>query len=162
MKNNLFDEQWNNLTAHDMRTALVNVVLENHRSKTSPGTPMSHVTSPATTVSVRSPVHSELASFKKSIKREASAYSILKDERYFDKFQRDLNITAKSHDVSEILNPNYEPDSSPEEEELFEAKQVFMYKVFNETLQTDMGRTKVRKYLRTTIPKLSGRNILNT
>ena len=25
-----------------------------------------------------------------------------------------------------------------------------MYKVFNETLQTDIGRTKVRKYLRTT------------
>ena len=62
----LLDEQWNNLTAHDMRTALVNVVLENHRSKTSPGTPMSHVTSPATTASVRLPVHSELASFKKN------------------------------------------------------------------------------------------------
>ena len=33
--------------------------------------------------------------------------------------------------------------------ELFEAKQGFMYKVFNETLLTDMGRTKVRKYLKT-------------
>ena len=44
----LLDEQWNNLTAHDMRAALVNVVLENHRSKASPGTPMFHVTSPAT------------------------------------------------------------------------------------------------------------------
>ena len=52
----LLDEQWNNLTAHDMRTALVYVVLKNHRYKTSPGTPMSHVTSPATTASVRSPV----------------------------------------------------------------------------------------------------------
>ena len=41
---------------------------------------------------------------------------------------------AKFHDVYEILNPNYEPGSSPEEEELFEAKKVFMYKVFNETL----------------------------
>ena len=78
----LLDEQWNNLTAHDMRTALVNVVLENHRSKTSLGPPMSHVTSPATTASVRSPVHSELAFFKKIIKREASDYSILKDEHY--------------------------------------------------------------------------------
>ena len=34
--------------------------------------------------------------------------------------------------------------------ELFEAKHVFVYKVFNETLQTDMGRTTVRKYLRST------------
>ena len=66
----------------------------------------------------------ELASFKKSIKREASAYSILKDEHFFDKFQRDLFITAKSHDVSEILDPTFTPSPSPDERELFEAKQV--------------------------------------
>ena len=99
---------------------------------------------------MRSPIYNELASFKKSIKREASSYSTLKDERYFDKFQRDLFITAKSHDVSEILDPTFTPGPSPEEKELFEAKQIFMYKVFNETLLTDMGRTKVRKYLKTT------------
>ena len=92
----------------------------------------------------------ELASFKKTIKREASAYSTLKDETYFDIFQRDLFITAKSHDVSEILEPTYTPGPSPEEQELFEAKQIFLYKVFHETLLTDMGRTKVRKYLKTT------------
>ena len=74
----------------------------------------------------------------------------MKDERYFDKFQRDLFITAKSHDASEILDPTFSPGPSPEEKELFEAKQVFMYKVFNETLLNDMGRTKVRKYLKTT------------
>ena len=74
----------------------------------------------------------------------------MKDERYFDKFQRDLFITAKSHDVSDILDPTFTPGPSPEEKELFEAKQVFMYKVFNETLLTDIGRTKVRKYLKPT------------
>ena len=105
---------------------------------------------------MRSPVHSELVSFKNSIKREASAYSVLKDEHYFERFQRDLYNTAKSHDVSEILDPTFTPGPTPEEKDLFEAKQVFMYKVFNESLQTDMGRTKGRKY------KLSGRNILNT
>ena len=62
----------------------------------------------------------KLASFKKSIKREASAYSVLKDERFFDKFQRDLFITAKSHD------PTFTPGTSSEEKELFVAKQVFM------------------------------------
>ena len=74
----------------------------------------------------------------------------MKDEHFFDKFQRDILISAKSHNVSEILDPSYSPGPSPEERELFEAKQFFMYKVFNETLQTDMGRTTVRKYLRTT------------
>ena len=66
---------------------------------------------------IRSPMNLELASFKKSIKREASAYLVLKDEHFFDKFQRDLLITAKSHDASEILDPSYSPGPSPEERE---------------------------------------------
>ena len=61
-----------------------------------------------------------------------------------------LQITAKYHDVSEILDPTFTPGPSPEEKELFKAKQVFLSKVFNETLLTDMGRTKVRKHLKTT------------
>ena len=148
----LMDEQWTKLTAHDMRSALIDGKQEKQNSHMSPATAshMSHLRSPTLPVPVRSPMHLELASFKKGIKREGSAYSTLKDRRYFDKFHRDLFITAKSHDVSEILDPNFTPGSSPEEQELFEDKQVFMYKVFNETLLTDMGRTKVRKYLKTT------------
>ena len=87
---------------------------------------------------------------RKASIREASAYSVLNDERFFYKFLRDLLITAKSHDVSEILDPSYSPGHSPEERELFEAKQGFMNKVFNETIKADMGRTTVRKYLRST------------
>ena len=79
-----------------------------------------------------------------------STYFTLKDEQYFDKFQRDLFITAKSHDVSEILDPTFTAGPSPEEKELFEAKQGSMYEVFNENLLTDMGMTKVRKYLKPT------------
>ena len=148
----LMDEQLTKLTAYDMRSALIDEKQEKQNSHMSPATPthMPHLRSPTSPVPVRSPMYLELASFKKSIKREASAYSTLKDERYFDKFQRDLFITAKSHDVSKILDPTFTPGPSQEEQELFEVKQVFMYKVFNETLLTDMGRTKVRKYLKTT------------
>ena len=98
----LMDEQWTNLNSH-----------------MSPATPchMPHFRSPTSPVPMRSPMYLELASFKKSIKREASAYSTLKDERYFDKFHRDLFITAKSHDVSEILDPTYTPGPSPEEQD---------------------------------------------
>ena len=81
----------------------------------------------------------------------------MKDERFFEKFQRDVLITAKSHDVSEILDPSYSPGHSQEERELFEAKQGFKYKVFNDTLQTDMGRTTVRKYLRSTDAEAVGK-----
>ena len=146
------DEQWTKLTSYDMRSALIDEKKEKQNSHMSPVTPchMPHFRSPTSPVPMRSPMYLELASFKNSIKREASAYSTLKDERYFDKFQRDLFITAKSHDLSEILDLTYTQGPSPEEQELFEAKQIFMYKVFNETLLTDMGRTKVRKYLKTT------------
>ena len=126
-----------------MRTALVNAVLENHRSPATPGMPISYFTSPSSSAFMRFPIHLELATFKKGIKREASAYSILKNECYFHKIQRDLFITAKSHDVSEILDPTFTPGPSQEEKELFEAKQIFMYRVFNETLLRGMGRTKV-------------------
>ena len=136
----VMDEQWTKLTAKDMRTALVNAKSE---QRSSSRTSMPSFNTTPSSAPIRYPMNLELASFKKCIKREALAYSVLKDKHFFDKFHRDLLITAKSHDVSEILD-------SPEEWELFEAKQVFMYKVINETLQTDMGRTMVRKYLRTT------------
>ena len=148
----VMDEQWTKLTALDMRTVLVNEKLEDQSSCSTPASPspMPHSKSSTSSTPMRSPIYMEIASFKKGIKSEAFAYSILKDERFFDKFQRDLFITAKSHDVSEMLDPTFTPDPSLEEQDLFYVKQTFMYKVFNETLLTDMGRTKVRKYLKTT------------
>ena len=65
----ILGEQWFNLTAHDMKSTLVNAVLENHRSQATPGAPMSQVTSPSSSASMRSPIHLEFASFKKGIKR---------------------------------------------------------------------------------------------
>ena len=56
-----------------------------------------------------------------------------------------LFITAKSHDVSEILDPTITPGPCQEEKELFEAQQIFKYEVFNETLLTNMDRTRVQK-----------------
>ena len=97
-----------------------------------------------------SPAAIELMSFKKGLKREIAAYPSLKDERYFDGFKRSLFIVAKTHKCSEVLDPNYTPGSEPEEEELFEAKQTFMFTVFNTNLQTDMGKTIVRRNLAST------------
>ena len=85
--------------------------------------------------------------FKKGIKSEIAAYPSLKDERYFDGFKRGLFIVAKTHECNEVLDPNYTPGSEPEEQESFEAKQTFMFSVFNANLQTDMGKTIVRRHL---------------
>ena len=145
------DDQWTKLTACDMRTALVNEKLENQRSCTSPASPMPHYTSSSSPAPVRSTILWELASIKKSIKGGAwQAFSTLRDEHHFEYFQRDLFIIAKSHDVSEILDPTFTPGPSQEEKEFFEANQTFMNKVYKETLLTDMGRSKVRTHHRTT------------
>ena len=144
----VIDEQWTKLTACDMRTALVNEKLENQRSCTTPASPMPHYTSPSFPSPMMSTILWELASIKKIIKGRAwQAFSTLRDEHHFEYFQRDLFTNAKSHSVPEILDPTFTPGSSQEEQELFEAKQTFRYKVFKETLLTDMGRTKARKYL---------------
>ena len=88
--------------------------------------------------------------FKKGIKREIAAYPSLKDERYFDGFKRSLLIAAKTHDYNEVLDPNYTPGIEHEEKELFEAKQTFVFSVFNGSLPTDMGKTIVRRHLANT------------
>ena len=66
----ILDEQWLNLTVHDMRSTLVNTVLNNHRFRTTLGTPMSLVTSPSSSTPMRPPIHIELASFKKALKKQ--------------------------------------------------------------------------------------------
>ena len=88
--------------------------------------------------------------FKKGIKREIAAYLSLKDERYFDGFKRSLFIVAKSHECNEVLDLTNTPGGYPEEQELFEAKQTFMFSVFNANLQTDMEKNIVRRHLANT------------
>ena len=90
----------------------------------------------------------KLISFKKGIKREETAYPTLKDEKYFDGFSRSLYITAKSHECEQVSDPDYTPSHG--EQVLFEAKQIFMFSVFDTHLLTEMGETIVRKYVNTT------------
>ena len=97
-----------------------------------------------------SPAAIELMGFNKGIKREIAAYHSLKDERYFDGLKRNLFIVAKTHECNEVLDSTYNPGNEPVVQELFEAKQTFMFRVFNANLQTDMGKTIVRRHLANT------------
>ena len=78
-----------------------------------------------------------------------SQYTILKDEKYFEAFKRNLLVTATAHDCEEILDGNYKPENTNDSKELFRQKKYFMYSVFNKVLQSDMGKTIVRKYAST-------------
>ena len=59
-----------------------------------------------------------------------------------------LYITTKSHECEQVLDPDYTPTNAAKY--LFEAKQMFMFSVFDKHLITDMGKTIVRKYVHTT------------
>ena len=54
------DEQWFNLTAHDMRRTLVNAGMKYHRPQIIPGTPLPNSTYPPSPAPMKSPNHLEL------------------------------------------------------------------------------------------------------
>ena len=138
-------EEWNQHTSTMLRTFLI-------QHLPNPIGPQPVISGPISSSrpAAYSPAALELMSLKKGIKREITAYPSLKDERYFDGFKRSLFIVAKTHECSEVLDHNYTPGSEPEEQELFEARQTFMFSVFNTNLQTDMGKTIVRRHLAST------------
>ena len=138
-------DEWSQQTSTMLRTYLIQNLPDSHGPEPVPSGPIS-----SSRPTGYSPAAIELMGFKKGIKREIAAYPSLKDERYFDGFKRSLFIVAKTHECNEVLDPTYSPGSEPEEQELFEAKQTFMFSVFNANLQTDMGKTIVRRHLANT------------
>ena len=135
-------DEWSQQTSTILRTYLIQNLPHPNGPEPVPSGPMS-----SSRPTGYSPAAIELMGFKKGIKREIAAYPSLKDERYFDGFKSSIFIVAKTHECNEVLDPTYTPGSEPEEQELFEAKQTFMFSVFNANLQTDMGKTIVRRHL---------------
>ena len=138
-------DEWSQQTSTMLRTYLIQNLPNPNGPEPVPSGPIS-----SSRQTGYSPAEIELMGFKKGIKREIAAYPFLKDERYFNGFKRSLFIVAKSHECNEVLEPTYTPGSEPEEQELFEAKQTFMFSVFNNNLQTGMGKTIVRRNLANT------------
>ena len=83
--------------------------------------------------------------FKKGIKRDPAAFTVLKDNKQWDNVQRTLHAQVRYQDVAEVLDPNYLPKTS-EDVLLFDEKQKYMYAVLEKILQTDEGKIIVRKH----------------
>ena len=83
-------EQLFKLTAIDLKTALVNEMFENPRSKTPLRALMYKITHPPSSSSMRSPIHVELAPFKRSTKP--------------DDPPQDVHISHLSASISTITN----------------------------------------------------------
>ena len=136
-------DEWTQQTPTQMRTYLIQHLPDPHGPEPVPSAPISS-TRPAgySTAAI------ELMGFKTGIKRGIAPSP--RDERYFDGFKRSLFIVSKSHECNEVLDLTYTPCSEPEQKEPFEAKYTFMFSAFKTNLQTDMGKTIVRRHLTTT------------
>jgi hypothetical protein len=90
-------------------------------------------------------VRDQVADFKRGIRRDASAFIILKDNKQWDNCHRTLRAQSSTQDVDDVLDPNYVPISI-EDIALFAEKQKFMYSVLERILQTDEGKVIVRSH----------------
>ena len=86
----------------------------------------------------------EIEVFKRSIKRDPTIYPSLREDSQWDSWNRNVLTLAKTHDVSEVFDPNYVPNDELSKQ-LFMQKQYFVYSVFVRTILTDMGKTIVRE-----------------
>ena len=106
----------------------------------SPTTPRSNVSSEA------SESYITLTNFKKGIKRDASAYPIFKNERYYNTFIRHFKATAKAQGLDSLMDPNFTPGSDEYEQQLFEEQQDFLYSVLISSLKTEFSEALVKDH----------------
>ena len=87
-----------------------------------------------------------LTNFKKGIKRDASAYPIFKNERYYNTFIRHFKATAKAQGLNTLMDPNFTPGSDEYEQQLFQEQQDFLYFVLISSLKTDFSEALVKDH----------------
>ena len=85
-------------------------------------------------------------SIKKGIKRDASAYPIFKNERYYNTFIRHFKATAKAQGLSTLMDPNFTPGSDEYGQQLFQEQQDFLYSVLISSLKTDFSEALVKDH----------------
>ena len=87
-----------------------------------------------------------LTNFKKGIKRDASAYPIFKNERYYNTFICLFKATAKAQGLNSLMDPNFTPGSDEYEQQLFQEQQDFLYSVLISSLKTDFSEALVKDH----------------
>ena len=88
-----------------------------------------------------------LNNFKKGTKRVASVYPIVKNDKYYDTFQRSFLANLKAQGLYDAADPDHDPESGDiYEQELFKGKQSFVYSVLVTSLQTEKGRELIKEF----------------
>jgi hypothetical protein len=83
--------------------------------------------------------------FRRGVKRDKSHYDTLKDDKYFNTWNRSFVATAHMHHTHFVLDDTYVPKTDADVA-VFKEMQTFMYAVLGEHLKTDKGRSLVSQY----------------
>ena len=146
-KGNMIAEKWDELANADnfdeYRTSTAFQNLNFDKKAEPPKTNTNSSSSTTNTKSDRTPADE----FKRGIRRDTNAFSVLKDVKHFDEWNRSTIAQARSQGLGDILNPTFKPEETDTDAvDLFREKQAFMYSVFHKTLLTDTGRELVRHH----------------
>lgn len=87
----------------------------------------------------------DVLAFKRGIKRDQSLFPVYKEERDWDDWQRRTRAQATAQGVENVLDISYHP-VVPQDKELFNEQNKYMMAVFTACVQTDYGKTLIRKF----------------
>lgn len=83
--------------------------------------------------------------FRRGVKRDKLHYGELKDDKYFNSWNRGFVATAHMHHTNVILNETYVPRTA-NERDVFQEIQTFMFAVMEEKLKSEKGKSLISKY----------------
>lgn len=106
----------------------------------------SSTASPTTSGTPSSPSSRELQQWDKGIKRDASAFPVLKRAYEWDDFWHKFTAIAMAQQVDKVLDPTYTPSPGTTEEALLQRMNLFVYSVLTNSIQTAKGEAIVKKY----------------
>jgi hypothetical protein len=79
------------------------------------------------------------------LERDKAHFEKLKDDKYFNSWNRAFVATARIHHTDQIFNKKYVPKND-NEKVVFKEMQICMYAVFEEHLKTSKGKSLVNQY----------------
>ena len=110
-----------------------------------PPRPTTTANPPSTTSSNTSPYYNPVEQFRRGIKRDATLFPTLKDDKYHDIWHRSFKTQATAQAVSEVLDETYIP-TTPDDIALFQEKQKYLYAVLESKVLTDRGKALIRDH----------------
>jgi hypothetical protein len=99
----------------------------------------------STARSYTAPLYSSVDTFRRGIKRDATLFPTLKDDKFHDIWHRSFRTQATAQAVSEVLDESYTP-LTPDDIALFQEKQKYVYAVLESKVLTDRGKAFIRDH----------------